>query len=101
MSVKKHKAMKGLKTQNLRDHMSEAELIFTALAELSTRQIAETAKAVGMKENKAAGKTGGGIAKKARRELEAKTGRKVVTGESFLPPSSKKSLPSKNNRKVK
>ena len=42
VSVKKHKAMKGLKTQNLRDHMSEAELIFTVLAELSTRQIAET-----------------------------------------------------------
>jgi len=101
VSVKKHRAMKGLKTQNLRDHMSEAELIFTALAELSTRQIAETMKAVGMKENKAAGKTGGGIAKKARRELEAKTGRKVVTGESFLPPDSRKSLPLKINRKIK
>src|SRR4030043_110121 len=98
VAVKKHKEMKGLKTQNLRDHMSEAELIFTALAELSTRQIAETMKAVGMDENKVAGKKGGGIAKKARRELEAKTGRKVVTGESFLPPSSKKELSkSKNN----
>lgn len=86
VSVKKHKEMKGLKTQNLRDHMTEAELIFTALAELSTRQIAETMNAVGMKENKVAGKKGGGIAKKARRELEVKTGRKVVTGESFLPP---------------
>ena len=93
VSVKKHKEMKGLKTQNLRDHMSEAELIFTALAELSTRQIAETMNAVGMDENKVAGKKGGGIAKKARRELEEKTGRKVVTGESFLPPSSKKGLP--------
>jgi len=93
VSVKKHKKMKGLKTQNLRDHMSEAELIFTALAELSTRQIAETMNAVGMDENKVAGKKGGGIAKKARRELEEKTGRKVVTGESFLPPSSKKGLP--------
>ena len=51
--------------------------------------------AVGMDENKVAGKKGGGIAKKARRELEAKTGRKVVTGESFLPPSSKKELPKK------
>ncbi|MDP3112117.1 MAG: Bro-N domain-containing protein [Thermodesulfovibrionales bacterium] len=93
VSVKKHKEIKGLKTQNLRDHMSEAELIFTALAELSTRQIAETMNAVGMDENKVAGKKGGGIAKKARRELEAKTGRKVVTGESFLPPGSKKELP--------
>jgi len=48
ISVRKHKAIKGLKTQNLRDHMSEAELIFTALAELSTRQIAESANATGM-----------------------------------------------------
>jgi len=45
LTVKKHKDLKGLKTQNLRDHMSEAELIFTALAELSTRQIAETEEA--------------------------------------------------------
>ena len=99
VSVKKHQEMKGLKTQNLRDHMSEAELIFTALAELSTRQIAETMNAVGMKENKVAGKKGGGIAKKARRELEAKTGKKVVTGENFLPPYSEKSLPSADKRK--
>ena len=101
VSVKKHKEMKGLKTQNLRDHMTEAELIFTALAELSTRQIAETMNAAGMKENKVAGKKGGGIAKKARRELEAKTGKKVVTGESFLPPGTRKSLPSKVSKKRK
>jgi len=87
VSVQSHKHLKGLKTENLRDHMSEAELIFTALAELSTRQIAETAQATGMTENKAAGQTGGRIAKKARLELEAKTGRKVVTGENFLNPS--------------
>jgi len=87
VSVKKHKQIKGLKTQNLRDHMSEAELIFTALAELSTRQIAESVDATGMPENTAAGKKGGRIAKKARLELEEKTGRKVVTGESFLPPA--------------
>lgn len=98
VSVKKHKEMKGLKTQNLRDHMNEAELIFTALAELSTRQIAETMDAVGMDENKVAGKKGGGIAKKARRELEAKTGRKVVTGESFLPQGSKKALPTSRRK---
>jgi len=93
VSVKKHKEIKRLKTQNLRDHMSEAELIFTALAELSTRQIAETMKATGMDENKVAGKKGGGIAKKARRELETKTGKKVVTAQNFLPPDSKKSIP--------
>ena len=81
--------------------MNEAELIFTALAELSTRQIAETMNAVGMDENKDAGKKGGGIAKKARRELEANTGRKVVTQESFLPPESKKALPPSRRKIVK
>lgn len=90
VDVKAHKAMKGLKTQNLRDHMSEAELIFTALAELSTRQIAESTEATGMNENKAAAKTGGSIAKKARLELENKTGKKVVSGENYLPPSPRK-----------
>jgi DNA-damage-inducible protein D len=92
VSVKEHKLIKGLKTQNLRDHMSEAELIFTALAELSTRQIAESTEATGMEENKAAGKKGGGIAKKARLELEEKTGKHVVSAENYLPLKSTKKL---------
>lgn len=87
ITVKEHKNLKGLKTQNLRDHMSEAELIFTALAELSTRQIAESTDATGMGENKTAAKTGGGIAKKARLELEEKTRKKVVSNENYLPPA--------------
>lgn len=87
VGVQAHKTLKGLKTENLRDHMSEAELIFTALAELSTRQIAESVAATGMLENKVAAKTGGRIAKKARLELEAKTGRKVVARENYLPPT--------------
>ena len=99
ISIKTHKALKGLKDQNLRDHMSEAELIFTALAELSTRQIAESDNATGMRENKEAGKKGGGIAKKARQELENKTGKKIVTGESFLPPTTKRALPKKKRKK--
>jgi hypothetical protein len=90
LSTKAHKDLKGLKSQNLRDHMSEAELIFTALAELSTRQIAETASAVGMPANEKAAKAGGGIAKGARVELESKTGRKVVTDENYLPPGKAK-----------
>ena len=85
VTVQDHKAIKGLKSQNLRDHMSEAELIFTALAELSTRQIAETNEATGMDENKVAARSGGRIAKRARLELEARTGKKVVTGENYLP----------------
>jgi prophage antirepressor-like protein len=90
VSVQKHKQIKELKSQNLRDHMSEAELIFTALAELSTRQIAESVEASGLTENAEAGKKGGKIAKNARLALEQKTGRSVVTGENFLPPSSPK-----------
>jgi DNA-damage-inducible protein D len=86
VSVKEHKAIKRLKTQNLRDHMSEAELIFTALAELSTRQIAESVNATGMNENAVAGEKGGKIAKKARLELESKTGKSVITSENYLPP---------------
>jgi hypothetical protein len=87
VSVKAHKTLKGLKDHNLRDHMSEAELIFTALAELSARQIAEADEATGMAENSAAAGKGGAIAKQARKALEAKTGKSVVTGESFLPPA--------------
>ena len=59
VSVKDHKELKRLKDQNLRDHMTEAELIFTALAELSTRQIAESVNATGMPENKQAGRKRG------------------------------------------
>lgn len=90
VSVQQHKELKGLKAQNLRDHMSEAELLFTALAELSTRQIAEVEQAQGVDENAQAGKQGGQIAKNAREALEAKTGKSVVTDENFLPPSKKK-----------
>lgn len=91
LSVKDHKQLKGLQSQNLRDHMSEAELIFTALAELSTRQMAEGMEATGLTENKKAAKVGGGIAKNARVELEDKTGKKVISNESYLPMS--KQLP--------
>ncbi len=90
LTVKKHKDLKGLKSQNLRDHMSEAELIFTALAELSTRQIAETEEAKGVQQNAQAGKKGGAVAKNARKELERKTGKSVVTGQNFLPPKKEK-----------
>lgn len=92
LTVKNHKEVKGLKSQNLRDHMSEAELIFTALAELSTRQIAENDEAIGVPENAKAGKKGGAIAKNARIALEDKTGKSVVTGENFLPPAKEEKI---------
>lgn len=92
ISVKDHKQIKGLKSQNLRDHMSEAELIFTALAELSTRQIAESEKAIGLEDNKLPAKRGGRIAKDAKLALESKTGKKVVSNENYLPPAKSKKL---------
>ena len=76
LSVREHKSLKKLKTENLRDHMTDAELVFTALAELSTRQIAETMQSEGLDENKIPAKKGGRIAKNARLELEQKTGKK-------------------------
>jgi DNA-damage-inducible protein D len=99
ISIKEHKDLKNLKTQNLRNHMSEAELIFTALAELSTRQIAESENATGMPENKVASKEGGGIAKNARTELESKTGKSIVSNEDFLPKKPKKYLNSNTGNK--
>jgi len=83
LTVKEHKDLKNLERENLRDHMTDAELVFTALAELSTRQIAETMEAKGLEENKIPAKKGGRVAKNARLELEAKTGRKVVSEKNF------------------
>lgn len=90
MTVKEHKKLKNLKSQNLRDHMSEAELIFTALAELSTRQIASSTNAEWMKENKVASKKWWAIAKQARQKLEDQTGKSVITWENFLPKQKEK-----------
>jgi len=94
LNVSDHKKLKNLKSQNLRDHMSEAELIFTALAELSTRQIAENLKAHGLEQNKIPAKKGGKIALNARLALEEKTGKKIVDDSNFLPPK-------KINKKIK
>lgn len=93
LGVKAHKKLKGLKDQNLRDHMTNAELVFTALAELSTRQIAEKNNATGFVENRHAAREGGSVARVAREELEQRTGNKVVSGENMLPPDTKRPLP--------
>ena len=92
LTVKAHKDLKGLNTQNLRDHMTDAELVFTALAELSTRQIAETMQTKGLEKNKLPAKKGWRIAKNAREELEGKTGKKVVSKENYLPGNVTKKL---------
>ena len=96
LTVKEHKQLKNLKSQNLRDHMTEAELIFTALAELSTRQIAESENATGFSKNKQSAKRGGNIAKQAREKLELETGKKVVTGENFLPAQKQRKIKNKD-----
>jgi len=90
LSVREHKQLKGLKSQNLRDHMSEAELIFTALAELSTRQVAENMNAKGMVENKKAARRGGNVARVAKEKFEEETGQSVVTDENYLPKKKEK-----------
>ncbi|MDD4701178.1 MAG: BRO family protein [Desulfovibrio sp.] len=85
LSVRQHKELKGLKSQNLRDHMSDAELVLTMLAEISTKQIAENMDATGFDKNAEAAKEGGGVAKKAREELESKSGKSALSGSNFLP----------------
>ena len=64
--------------------MNEAELLLTALAEMSTRQIAEAMESQGLEQNKIPAVKGGQIAKNAKLELESKTGQKVITGGNFL-----------------
>jgi prophage antirepressor-like protein len=90
ISVSQHKRVKGLKRENLRDNMTEAELIFTALAELSTTQIAKSGNAEGYEPNEVAAKKGGSIARGARIQLEEQTGQRVVSAENFLPESKQK-----------
>ncbi|MDP1609165.1 MAG: hypothetical protein Q8L98_07625 [Chlamydiales bacterium] len=78
------KKLKGLKNQNLRDHMTDLELIFTMLGEASTTEIAVQNDTQGFHQNKKAAREGGEIAGNARKELEQKSGRKVVSKSNFL-----------------
>jgi hypothetical protein len=75
---------KKLDRQNLRDHMSDLELIFSMLGEASTTEITRSRDTRGFTENRRAAREGGTIAGHARKELEKKTGRKVVTSENYL-----------------
>ena len=90
-------AHKGLKRQNLRDHMTGLELIFSMLGEAATTEITRTKDAKGFPESKVAAREGGAVAGNARRELEKKSGRKVVSRENYLDaPESVKRLGRKN-----
>ncbi len=89
----KHKKIKGLKRENLRDHMNDLELIFSMLGEAATTEITRVYDAKGFHENKHAAKKGGGVAGKARKDLERKTGKQVVSRENYLTqPESRKRL---------
>ena len=79
-----HKKLKNLKRENLRDHMSDLELIFSMLGEASTTEIAVQRDARGFKENQKAAKEGGNIAGNARKKLEEKSGNKIVANSNFL-----------------
>ncbi|HEX2965928.1 MAG TPA: hypothetical protein VHO84_09085 [Syntrophorhabdaceae bacterium] len=84
-----HKRMKGLKRQNLRDHMTDLELIFSMLGEAATTEIARVDDAQGFKENEQAARKGGEVAGTARKDLEQKTGKRVVSSENYLKLSQK------------
>jgi hypothetical protein len=81
-TTKEYKILKGLKKENLRDNMTNTELILNMLAEASTKDISQAVSPKNFSENKKVAKQGGNVAKVARRELEAKTGKKVVTALS-------------------
>lgn len=89
LKTKEHKEVKGLKSQNLRDHMTPLELALTMLGETTTAEFARTSNAQGFNENKEAAISGGGIAGEARKNIEKKLGKKVVTGNNFIKLSSK------------
>lgn len=79
-----HKKLKGLKRENLRDHMTDLELLFSTLAEAATKEITETENPFGFGENKTVAVKGGKIAGDARENLEKQTGRKVVNPANYL-----------------
>jgi len=78
-SIKEYKKLKGLKKENLRDNMTNTELILSMLAEASTKDISEATQPDSFTESKKVAKQGGNVAKVARKELESKTGKNVVS----------------------
>ncbi len=103
MTPSEYKKVKDLKSQNLRDHMNDLELIFSMLGEASTTAIVKTRNPKGFNENRKAAKQGGSVAGNARRDLELKTGKKVVSSENYLPKSnrSKELNEGKRNKYIK
>jgi hypothetical protein len=99
LTPSEYKKVKGLKNQNLRDHMNDLELIFSMLGEASTTAIVKTRNPKGFIENQIVAKQGGSVAGKARRDLEMKTGKKIVSSENYLPESKKNKHLDKGTKK--
>ena len=98
LTPSEYKKVKGLKSQNLRDHMTDLELIFSMLGEASTTAIVKTKNPKGFIQNKVAAKQGGTIAGNARKALEIKTGEKVVSKDNYLPTGKKNKQLNKGGR---
>lgn len=84
MTTREYKDFKGLKKENLRDNMSTTELILTMLAETATKDIAEATNPQGLDENKQVAQDGGSIAGDARKSIEARTGKPVITSKNAI-----------------
>lgn len=82
MDTRQYKKLKDLKKENLRDNMTNMELVLNMLAEVSTTEISKTHNPKGLEENKKVARAGGKVAEKARKELEDKTGKPVITGKN-------------------
>ena len=96
MTPSEYKKFKGLKRENLRDHMNDLELIFGMLGEASTTEIARNKDARGFDENKNIAKQGGAVAGKAMKDLEQKSGKKVSAKDNYLQNTEKDKLKIKN-----
>ena len=99
LTPSEYKKVKRLKSQNLRDHMNDLELIFSMLGEASTTAIVKTRNPKGFIENKMVAKQGGSVAGKARLDLEIKTGKKIVSSENYLPELKKNQQLNKGKKK--
>ena len=92
LTPSEYRQVKGLKRENLRDHMNDLELIFSMLGEASTTEIARNTDAQGFLENKVVAKKGGAIAGDARKALELESGQKIVTDKNYLPEKKTKKI---------
>lgn len=82
LTTKEYKQLKGLKKENLRDNMTNMELVLNMLAEVSTTEISQTQNPKRLSQHKKVARAGGAVANKARKELESQTGKKVVTNKN-------------------